>query len=224
MVGVKVNAKDRGREGVEEETERLDLIEALGGLGTLDYINLSTGGSYEDPLFVRNVNGGGPEGADGNFCVPFAARLRDRLGRGDRGAASAGVRRPLVMITGGFRTAIDMEMVISSGNADLVGLGRPLCIDPDVPNNLLADRQFRALTPVLTFPCMREVMEPALNSLWYQRQIGRLSQGRDAETDLRGWGVLFSILGMFLRTYLWDWKGVCGGGGWLGLERRQKCD
>lgn len=52
-------------------------------------------------------------------------------------AALAGARMP-VMVTGGWRTAAAMARALAAGHCDLVGLGRPLCGDPDGPRNLLA--------------------------------------------------------------------------------------
>ena len=42
------------------------------------------------------------------------------------------------MVTGGFRTRAGMEQALAGGPVDVIGLGRPLCTDPDVPKPLLA--------------------------------------------------------------------------------------
>lgn len=43
-----------------------------------------------------------------------------------------------LMVTGGFRRAETMRYAIESGAADLIGLGRPMCVMTDAPNKLLA--------------------------------------------------------------------------------------
>ena len=43
-----------------------------------------------------------------------------------------------LMVTGGFRTRAAMEQALESGAADVIGLGRPLCVDTDAPEQLLA--------------------------------------------------------------------------------------
>ena len=43
-----------------------------------------------------------------------------------------------LMVTGGFRTRTAMEQALASGAADLIGLGRPMCLMTDAPNQLLA--------------------------------------------------------------------------------------
>jgi 2,4-dienoyl-CoA reductase-like NADH-dependent reductase (Old Yellow Enzyme family) len=42
-----------------------------------------------------------------------------------------------LMVTGGFRTRTMMEEALASGNTDMIGLGRPLCTDPDTPRGPL---------------------------------------------------------------------------------------
>jgi hypothetical protein len=42
------------------------------------------------------------------------------------------------MVTGGFRLRAAMEQAITGGGADLIGLGRPMCVMTDAPAQLLA--------------------------------------------------------------------------------------
>jgi hypothetical protein len=51
----------------------------------------------------------------------------------------ASVSVPL-MVTGGFRTRAAMEQALADGAADLIGLGRPMCVMTDAPKQLLAGR------------------------------------------------------------------------------------
>lgn len=54
-----------------------------------------------------------------------------------------------IMLTGGLRTRIGMADVVASETADLIGLGRPTAIEPDLPHRLLdpsiPDEQARAV-------------------------------------------------------------------------------
>jgi 2,4-dienoyl-CoA reductase-like NADH-dependent reductase (Old Yellow Enzyme family) len=43
-----------------------------------------------------------------------------------------------LLVTGGFRTVAAMNDALDAGEADMIGLGRPLCADADVPNKLLS--------------------------------------------------------------------------------------
>ena len=58
------------------------------------------------------------------YFVDFALAMREK------------VSIPL-MVTGGFRRRDVMEQAIGSGGADLIGLGRPLCVMTDAPAQLL---------------------------------------------------------------------------------------
>ena len=68
------------------------------------------------------------------YFVEFAARLRPH------------VSIPL-MVTGGFRTRAAMEGALAAGEVDLIGIARPLCIDPALPNALLAGTIDRLPSP-----------------------------------------------------------------------------
>jgi hypothetical protein len=46
-----------------------------------------------------------------------------------------------LMVTGGFRRRVAMEQAVEAGGADLIGLGRPLCVMTDGPAQLLAGLQ-----------------------------------------------------------------------------------
>jgi hypothetical protein len=59
------------------------------------------------------------------YFVDFAIAMRER------------VSVPL-MVTGGFRRRDVIEEAIRSGATDLVGLGRPMCVDTDAPRQLLS--------------------------------------------------------------------------------------
>ena len=55
----------------------------------------------------------------------------------DFAAAMKEVVKVPLMVTGGFRTKAAMEYALSSGGADLIGIGRPLCVLTDAPKRLL---------------------------------------------------------------------------------------
>jgi len=42
-----------------------------------------------------------------------------------------------VFAVGGIRTALEVDEVLSSGDADLVGIGRPFYAEPDLPRRIL---------------------------------------------------------------------------------------
>jgi 2,4-dienoyl-CoA reductase-like NADH-dependent reductase (Old Yellow Enzyme family) len=57
----------------------------------------------------------------------------------------AAVRTPL-MVTGGFRSRAGMEDALASGACDVVGVARPLCVQPSLPARLL-DGEIEKMPP-----------------------------------------------------------------------------
>ncbi len=57
--------------------------------------------------------------------------------------------RKKLMVTGGFRTADGMAHAIAEGAVDLIGMGRPLCLDPEAPAALLGGRPVDLTQPLL---------------------------------------------------------------------------
>lgn len=97
----------------------------------VDLLEIS-GGTYEQPklLGVAGIEEEEPQHVAHStqmreaYFVDFALAMREK------------VSIPL-MVTGGFRRRDVMEQAIGSGGADLIGLGRPLCVMTDAPAQLL---------------------------------------------------------------------------------------
>jgi len=92
------------------------------------------------------------------------------------------VETPL-MVTGGFRSSGAMNAALTSGALDLVGLARPLAIDPEFPNKLLAGGE------VVSSVSPRRVGIKAIDRMamlevtWYERQLKLMGQGKDPRPD-----------------------------------------
>ena len=128
-VAVKLNSADfqKGGFAFEDSLQVAQWLEEA----SVDLIEIS-GGTYEQPKLL------GAEGMEEEeqqnvaestlmreaYFVDFALAMQDK------------VSIPL-MVTGGFRRRDVMEQAISSGSAEMVGLGRPMCVATDAPNQLL---------------------------------------------------------------------------------------
>ena len=166
-IGIKLNSADFQRGGFTEE-ESLDVIDTLAGLG-IDLIEIS-GGTYEAPAMSGMRIAKDSTRSREAYFLEFAEKVRKR------------VETPL-MVTGGFRSSGAMNAALTSGALDLVGLARPLAIDPEFPNKLLAGGE------VVSSVSPRRVGIKAIDRMamlevtWYERQLKLMGQGKDPRPD-----------------------------------------
>ncbi|GAB2979590.1 NADH:flavin oxidoreductase/NADH oxidase family protein [Nocardioides montaniterrae] len=123
-VAIKLNSADFQRGGFGED-ESIEVVHALAEAG-IDLLEVS-GGTYTSAAML---------GVDDSLKESTRKREAYFLGYAER------VRAELpdlpLMLTGGFRTVSGMAATLESGAIDLVGLGRPLTVEPDGPRDLLA--------------------------------------------------------------------------------------
>jgi len=187
-VALKLNSDDFRKGGFSNE-ECVQVVRWLND-EPLDLLEVS-GGSYEQPQLL------GFEGEpDSAMPVKPSTRLREAYFAAYAETIREVARMPL-MITGGFRTRAAMESAIAEGDCDVVGLGRPLCTEPDLPRRLLsrecdgavawehrlklAQRGWRS--PTSRFLPMR-VMNVLGAQGWYYQQIFRLADQGAADPGL----------------------------------------
>lgn len=165
-VGVKLNSSDFRHGGfTEEDAEQVVRLLVAEGI---DFLEIS-GGTYENPaLFGFGVAEGQTATVKEAYFAAFAAKARQAAGSVP------------VMLTGGIRTRAAMEALLAEGSVDLIGLGRPLAMDPELPNKLLAGHDGITL-PAYSLP---SVLGLAGESEWYETQIGRIGRGQDVRTSL----------------------------------------
>ncbi len=180
-VGIKLNSADFQRGGFTEE-ESLAVIQALSDEG-IDLVEIS-GGNYENPTMAKGA-GSVKESTRSReaYFLEFAEKVRKR----------AAV--PL-MVTGGFRTSEGMALAVASGATDLVGLARPLAVEPDLPNRILSGESFTSVVkPIKTG--IRVIDNMALMEVsWYARQLGRMGNGKQPRQHDRGLWSLVEVLGV----------------------------
>ncbi len=169
-VGVKLNSSDFMRGGFTEE-ESIAVATALADEG-IDLIEIS-GGTYERPAMAGIPDQKKAHGAEAYF-LSYAEKIRKQI------------QTPL-MVTGGFRTAGGMADAVLKNHLDLVGLARPMAIDPELPNKILSgDDYVSAVKPLTTGISTLDKMA-LLEVTWYEQQLAYLAKGKDPKPDQSVW-------------------------------------
>jgi 2,4-dienoyl-CoA reductase-like NADH-dependent reductase (Old Yellow Enzyme family) len=127
-VSVKLNSSDF-QKGAFSFDESLQVIEWLNDEG-IDFLEIS-GGSYEQPKMMDI------EGVEPAEERRASTRAREAYFLQFAEEAARVAKMPL-MVTGGFRSRAAMDDALASGAADLIGLARPMCVDPDICAKLLS--------------------------------------------------------------------------------------
>lgn len=196
-VSVKLNSTDFQKGGFTK-ADSMAVIEMFNTLD-LDFVEVS-GGNYEQPKMM-DMDGLQPGFEDDRrdstkqreaYFLDYARDVQQ-------------VATTPLMVTGGFRTTAGMDAALQSGEADLIGLGRPLCVDVDAPAELLSgvrselpkwEKTLR-IGPGIFGPNSSIGLFKALNGFgmqgWFYTQLHRISDGLEPNRRL---GVLSAFMKM----------------------------
>jgi 2,4-dienoyl-CoA reductase-like NADH-dependent reductase (Old Yellow Enzyme family) len=167
-VALKLNSADFQRGGFSEDESR-GVLAAVASEG-LDLIEVS-GGSYEQPAMMGAA--AASTRAREAYFLEYARTVRNLIGD-----------IPLA-VTGGFRSRTAMLEAITSGECDVIGLGRPTVTTTDAADAILSGR-----TEALTAHNIRYGMPPVVGKVvdlksldglldlsWHTDQLHRLGAG-----------------------------------------------
>ncbi|SIN85035.1 2,4-dienoyl-CoA reductase [Parasphingorhabdus marina DSM 22363] len=183
-ISVKLNSADfqKGGFAFEDSLQVVQWLEAA----SVDLIEIS-GGTYEQPALMGAE---GMEEKEEQNVAP-STQAREAYFVDFAKAMQESVKVPL-MVTGGFRTRAAMEQALADGAADVIGLGRPMCVMTDAPNQLLAGRdelpryenQLQLIPDWLGFLKrfqMVKAIDGFANIYWFYEQLHNL--GHRGHTD-----------------------------------------
>jgi 2,4-dienoyl-CoA reductase-like NADH-dependent reductase (Old Yellow Enzyme family) len=187
-VTVKLNSADFQKGGFSFD-DCLRVIEMLNEEG-LDLLEIS-GGNYEQPKLM------GIAGLEPVFKekVQESTRAREAYFFDYAVAASRVAKMPL-MVTGGFRSVSAMNEALSADDVDMIGLARPLCVDPNFPSKILSGELEVApeveedlrIGPGILGPNSSIAIVKAMNAFarigWYYEQIYRLADGLEPDLSM----------------------------------------
>lgn len=180
-IGIKLNSADFQKGGFSED-DSMEVIKALQEEG-IDLIEVS-GGNYEHTAMVGSE-------------VKDSTKKREAYFLDYAEKASKLLSIPLV-VTGGFRSAAAMNEALESGATDMIGIARPLAVDPALPNKLITNSQYKIELKPLTTGFAKLDFMSMLDLTWYEHQLDRIGRGKGAKPNLSPWrSVLrtFAIMG-----------------------------
>ncbi|MDJ0920376.1 MAG: NADH:flavin oxidoreductase/NADH oxidase family protein [Henriciella sp.] len=196
-VSVKLNSTDFQKGGFSRE-DSMAVIGMLNDLD-LDFVEIS-GGNYEQPKMMDM------EGLQPSEAQPVRESTRKREAYFlDYARDVQGVATMPLMVTGGFRTVEAMNTALSDGEADLIGLGRPLCVDVDAPKQLLSGElteltsweKILRIGPGVFGPNSSIGLFKAMNGFgmqgWFYHQLHRIADGEGPNRKL---GLISAFLKM----------------------------
>ncbi|KAJ3269658.1 hypothetical protein HDV01_004815 [Terramyces sp. JEL0728] len=197
IVGVKLNSSDMSVKGGFAEKDALKVIEALAdpSLG-LDFIEIS-GGSYEKDAFYDKKVRESTRQREAYF-IDFATKAR-RI-----------IADIPILVTGGFRTFKGMSGAVETGAVDLVGLARPLLINPNLPLDLLEGKESSLPDTAghITYGTVGDFIMNFLPSgsgetFWYRHQMKRIAEGKPVDIESKNVSFIKSLL-QLTSSFLWD--------------------
>ncbi len=186
-LGVRFDAEEcvKGGYTVVESREIALRMAQLG----VDYVSLSAGGKFEDAVHKPGEPLYPYTGYSGDRCMP-SAQYPD----GANLYMAEGVKRYLVergfgtaiVATGKIGTSRLAEQVLTSGQADLVGMARALLADPDLPKKIREGREDRVIRCVYGNVCknLDENFRKVACFLWPK---GSLQAPESADTTPPRW-------------------------------------
>jgi 2,4-dienoyl-CoA reductase-like NADH-dependent reductase (Old Yellow Enzyme family) len=160
-LGIKINSADFQRGGFDGDDFKR-VVEMLDG-EAIDFIEVS-GGNYEAPAMVGASGSASREG----YFMEFLEAVR-------------GITKLPLFITGGMRSRAGMEQALQSG-ADLVGIARPMAVDPALPNKLLSGELAAAPSGPALFG--RGALRGLSDTAWHAAQMARIARGLEPDPSL----------------------------------------
>lgn len=174
-IGVKLNSADFMKGGFSED-DSTEVVKKLSSIG-IDLIEIS-GGTYENPVMVSGKESTKKREA---YFMEYAEKVRELIST------------PLV-VTGGFRSSKGMSDAVESGKIDMVGIGRPLTLDPNLPIKAMSD-EFYSIDikdPTTGIKSIDKMF--MLGITWYEQQIINLGKGLEPNSNMSAWKSIINTL------------------------------
>jgi 2,4-dienoyl-CoA reductase-like NADH-dependent reductase (Old Yellow Enzyme family) len=184
-VGIKLNSADFMKSGFTFE-DCAKVAEKMQKEG-VNLIEIS-GGTYESPSMTGYMVRSSTKKREAYF-LEYAETLVKKLDIP-------------VAVTGGFRSGTAMENALQSGATSMIGLARPMAVEPDLPNKLLADKAYASSLKRPTTGVAMVDKFSMLDITWYEFQLARLAKGESPDLNQGAWGpVLKTFFSMGAQAF-----------------------
>ncbi len=172
-IGVKLNSADFQRGGFDEYDSELVIL-MLQHL-KVDLIELS-GGNYESPAMFDISDSSRTREA---YFIEYAKRIRK----------STSVP---IMVTGGFRSLAAMQSALEDNALDVIGIGRPLALEPDLANKLFSGESQGSTSTPKSFGLKQ--LDYFAEGGYYLAQMSLISRGKKPNPEFGPWRAAVSFI------------------------------
>jgi len=184
LLTVKMNVSDFQGGGFDAD-DALIVAQALENEGV--HLIEFSGGTYESSAMIDGGPARDQSGAPEPYFLAYAQRFAREL-------------TVPVMLSGGFRSRTAMIDAVESGAADVIGLARPIAVEPDFPRRILDGTTEVSLAKPQKVG--NKNIDDLLSGAWYQEQIARLGRGKPTLPSRKPVVALAIMLATMLRDRL----------------------
>ncbi|MGK0289298.1 MAG: 2,4-dienoyl-CoA reductase-like NADH-dependent reductase (Old Yellow Enzyme family) [bacterium] len=184
-IGIKLNSADFMKGGFTEE-ESMEVVKTIAKEG-IDMIEIS-GGTYESPSMTGHKIKESTKKREAYF-LDYAEKVRSL------------VDTPIA-VTGGFRSGTAMTEALQSGATDMIGVARPLAVEPDLPNKIIEDPTYAIHMKKLSTGIKAVDRMAMLEITWYEHQLHLIGKGKAPKKYLNEWiSVLSTVKGLGIQAF-----------------------
>ncbi|KAJ1311226.1 hypothetical protein OPQ81_009726 [Rhizoctonia solani] len=174
VIGIKLNAGDYAGDRVTQE-HALSHIRSISAWQQVDFLEIS-GGDYESPDFMARAS---PRQA---FFSSFSRKALECLSGTEES-------RPKIMLTGSIRSVDTIEDCLNRKHAELIGIGRPAILYPDLARRIITSREFPPISDVPALPrwvlnvVRVKLVGAGLDTAVWVRAMKRIACGDDRKLE-----------------------------------------
>lgn len=175
-IGIKINSTDFKEDGLTEEDSLKTIIE-LANLG-LDFVEIS-GGTYERPAMM----GATSKSTNQVFFAEYSKKLKQKIDIP-------------VVVTGGIRSINAMNTLLNDNTTDLIGIARPLTIDPNIPNKIKQGTYTIVETTRVSTGVKKldKIFGSLLGIVYYQVLMQNIAKGKEPKATKNAWPSLIQAV------------------------------